>query len=264
MCRWVKLHEALLDWEWHDDPMSVSLVVHLLLMANYKDVNYHGTVIKRGQRMIKVTELADRVGMSRQQIRTRLERLQESGFLTLTPTNKTTLITICNYDRYQCNDGAEQPTNNQQVTNNQPTNNQRIVKKEKNREEGNRDGVASQPKKLPLEERKQLFYDSIVPYVGKYSKEMCRAFFDYWTEPFVNNPNKMRFEDQKTWSVSGRLSTWFRKENNNATGNNHISNRTVQRELSTIARRAEIFQTLATSAAESNGSDTTVQLPPEF
>lgn len=61
------------------------------------------------------------------------------------------------------------------------------------------------------------FYDSLVPYVGQYGKEMVRDFFYYWTEP-TRDGKKMKFETQNTWAVSKRLATWSKKEQQN--GNN--------------------------------------------
>tara|TARA_R100000700_G_scaffold20180_1_gene26954 strand:+ start:261 stop:1067 length:807 start_codon:yes stop_codon:yes gene_type:complete len=49
----------------------------------------------------------------------------------------------------------------------------------------------------------------------KYTKEMRRAFFEYWTEP-NRSKTKMRFELEKTWDTGRRLSRWannsFNKE----------------------------------------------------
>ena len=66
-------------------------------------------------------------------------------------------------------------------------------------------------KQNKTEERKQAFYDSIRPFVGKYPNKMLREFFDYWSEP---NPSKtkMRFELEKTWEINRRLSTWANRE----------------------------------------------------
>lgn len=56
-------------------------------------------------------------------------------------------------------------------------------------------------------ERKKIFYNSLVPYVQKYGREMVREFYDYWSEA---NPSgkKMRFEMQKTWDLNLRLARW--------------------------------------------------------
>lgn len=74
-----------------------------------------------------------------------------------------------------------------------------------------------------LDGRKEDFYKSLIPYVTQYGKEMVRAFFDYWSEPNKSR-TKMRFELERTWDVSRRLSTWASRDNqfNGKNGTNDI------------------------------------------
>jgi hypothetical protein len=39
---------------------------------------------------------------------------------------------------------------------------------------------------------------------------MLKEFYDYWSEPDRFH-KKLKFEDQKYWSLKGRLATWYRK-----------------------------------------------------
>ena len=82
--------------------------------------------------------------------------------------------------------------------------------KEKEREEKKRGCGAADAAAL-LDERKKVFYNSLVPFVDKYGREMVRDFFDYWTEPNKSR-SKMRFELERTWDVSRRLGTWSRHD----------------------------------------------------
>lgn len=59
--------------------------------------------------------------------------------------------------------------------------------------------------------RKEVFYQSLIPFVGKYPKEMIRAFFDYWSE-LNKSGTKMRYELEKTWELQKRLATWANRE----------------------------------------------------
>ena len=59
--------------------------------------------------------------------------------------------------------------------------------------------------------RKNVFYQSLVSYVGQYPKEMIRAFFDYWSE-LNKSETKMRYELEKTWETAKRLATWAKRE----------------------------------------------------
>ena len=71
--------------------------------------------------------------------------------------------------------------------------------------------------------RKKEFYDSLVPYVEKYGKEMTRKFFDYWSE-MNKSGTKMRFELQKTWELGLRLSKWEEKDRIPARGKSNFAN----------------------------------------
>ena len=64
-----------------------------------------------------------------------------------------------------------------------------------------------------LESRKEDFYNTLIPFVSKYGKEMVRAFFDYWSE-FNRSQTKMRYELEKTWQTSRRLATWAARDKN--------------------------------------------------
>ena len=128
---WIKLHRSLLRWEWHDDPNTFCLWVHLLLMANHDEQKWHGMVIPRGSLLTGRKKLAEETGLTEQSVRTSLTKLEKSQNLTNKSTNKFTLITICNYDTYQDTltdyQPTNQPTTNQQLTNNQPTTNQQLT-----------------------------------------------------------------------------------------------------------------------------------------
>lgn len=125
---WIKVYYKILEWEWYGDPNMLALWIHILVSANWKDKKWRGMTIKRGQLLTSRSHLAAETGLSEQQVRRCLSRLQESQEITCETTNKNTMITICKYDSYQCDNVAEQPaeepTDNQQTTNKQPTNNQ--------------------------------------------------------------------------------------------------------------------------------------------
>lgn len=73
--------------------------------------------------------------------------------------------------------------------------------------------------------RKETFYQSLIPFVGLYPKEMIRAFFDYWSEQNKSG-TKMRFELEKTWELSRRLKTWEKKEYQYGNRNHTITSTT--------------------------------------
>lgn len=71
------------------------------------------------------------------------------------------------------------------------------------------EGVKPLPK--TLEERKKEFGLSLEPYLEKYGRTMLTAFFKHWSE-HNEGGKKMLFEMKKTFSLSGRLSTWKANE----------------------------------------------------
>lgn len=66
--------------------------------------------------------------------------------------------------------------------------------------------------KMPIEERKKNFANSIAPFVTEYARLMCLDFFHYWTE-IGDNGKKMRFEKEKVFEISKRLKRWSDNQN---------------------------------------------------
>ena len=117
---WIKIYRSLLDWEWFDDAETVQLFIYLLVTANYEDKKWRGMDIKRGQTVIGLEAIAKRLGSTVQKIRTRLEKMTETGTITKEATNKFTIVTICNYESYQDGEEPLQQSNNNQITNRLP------------------------------------------------------------------------------------------------------------------------------------------------
>lgn len=96
-----------------------------------------------------------------------------------------------------------------------------------------------------LNERKEDFYNSLIPYVTQYGKDMVRAFFDYWSEPNKSN-SKMRFELERTWDLARRLGTWASRDNQF----NHRSNGTNDIRGNSESRAQDAAGIIASLAAE--------------
>ncbi len=96
-----------------------------------------------------------------------------------------------------------------------------------------------------LEGRKRDFYNTLIPFVSQYGKEMVREFFDYWTEPNKSN-TRMRFELERTWEISRRLALWVRRDNQFSRKNNGTDNqRSNSAEQTVSAAAAAISELLA-------------------
>lgn len=120
---WIKLYRKFLEWEWFTDSKMVQLFVYLLLSASIEQRKWKGIVLERGQLVTTYPELSKKTKQSTQNLRTALQRLEESQIISRQVTNKYTLITICNFDSYQAKEEADQQAGNRQVTGNQQTTN---------------------------------------------------------------------------------------------------------------------------------------------
>lgn len=128
MAGYIKLHRKLLKWGWYSDPNTFRVFMHLLLTASYEDNEFRGCEIKAGQAVTGLHRLSEDLGISVQSVRTALNHLKSTNEITIKSTNRFSVITIENWEKYQCCDddgnnqnntqANKQPTNNQQTTNN--------------------------------------------------------------------------------------------------------------------------------------------------
>lgn len=125
------MYRSFLDWEWYADTNCVRLAVHFLLKVNYQSKKWQGIVIERGQLVTSRAKLSDETGLTPMQIRTAIDKLTASGFISKLSTKTHTTITVCNYDIYQpiasANNQVVDQDDSQQITNEQPSDNQAIT-----------------------------------------------------------------------------------------------------------------------------------------
>lgn len=123
---WVCLHRGFLGWEWYDDINTKVLFFHLILTANHKQKKWRGQVIERGQLITGLMSLSEQTGLSVRSIRTSLNKLKSTGELTIQTTNRFSLITLCNYNKYQDKENSSDKPNDKrydkQATNKRQTN----------------------------------------------------------------------------------------------------------------------------------------------
>ena len=92
------------------------------MRANYTDTKIQGIKLKRGQFLTSIPTIAEANGITIQNVRTALKKLEDSGNLTRTTHSKYSIITVVNYNEYQISNS--QLTDNQQSANSQLTDNQ--------------------------------------------------------------------------------------------------------------------------------------------
>lgn len=130
----IKLHRKLIEWQWYKDSNTKAVFLHLLLLARFSDGGYKQVKLRPGQVVIGRKKLAEDLGMSEQNVRTSIQHLISTNEITIKSTNKFSVVTIVNWEKYQIDDdeSTNKVTNN--LTNNQPTTNHNVRKKERKKD----------------------------------------------------------------------------------------------------------------------------------
>ena len=106
----IKLHRKLTQWEWYSDINTTRLFMHLLIMSNYEPKKWRGIQIDRGEYLTSTLKLPEETGLTRQQIRTSLNKLKSTNEITIKTTSKYSIVKLENYCLYQGKEVVEQPT----------------------------------------------------------------------------------------------------------------------------------------------------------
>lgn len=227
---WVKLYRKFLNWEWHTSPETVSLLFHLLLMANHEEKKWHGMTIGRGQLVTSRNELCKATGLTERKLRTCIERLKTTSELTIKSSNKFSIITICNYERYQADKEKTVQQNVQQsaiqTSSNRPTNkNERnnniyttptapahtretwtFISSVRRSTLGNDAGrIAEFKKELFRSEAEQVARE--IKMAGKQLEDFIR----YWTESSTGS-EKIRANYEIVFDMKSRMQNWIDRD----------------------------------------------------
>ena len=123
----IRLNRKILNWEWYTDVNTSHFFIYCLLKANWKDGCFQGKEIKRGSFVSSLEKMKVESGLTVQQIRTALNKLQTTGEITNKSYTKYRVITVNNYEQYQNINKQDNRQVNKQITNNQQTNNKQIT-----------------------------------------------------------------------------------------------------------------------------------------
>lgn len=203
---WIKIYRSMLKWGWYTDVPVKALFIHILLSANYEPGNFLGREIKRGQLVTGLQNISQQTGLTVQQTRTALKKLQSTGEITVESTNKYTLITVVNYERFQDSSADYQQTNNKPSTNEQQTNNKQAT----NEQQTINNNIRNKEYKKNKKER-NIFTKPTLDEVTSYIEENMYcvkpdAFFDYYEA----NGWKISGRPMKDWKATVR--NWDRRE----------------------------------------------------
>lgn len=133
----IKVYRSMLQWEWHDDPITVATWMYCLMRANYETQRWHGQIVEPGQFITSLKHMAKDIGISVRQLRTALNHLKSTHEVTSQATNNATLITVVKWALYQSAGekatrlATHEATNDRQTTDKRPT----TIEERKEREE---------------------------------------------------------------------------------------------------------------------------------
>lgn len=96
----VAIPRGLTDWEWYTEPNTARLFIHLLLTSNWQEKQWQGITIHPGELVTSQSQLAKQLNLSIRNIRTALEHLQTTGWVTVKAGPKYSVLTINNYDSF--------------------------------------------------------------------------------------------------------------------------------------------------------------------
>lgn len=146
---WVKIWRLHQEHWLERDRFTKMVLMTLVEWANYQDSPPNSKIVlKKGQVATSAIELSKVFRIGRQRIRTSLRLLQDASVINQSTNHLGTIITICNYDKYQSNEKElttpltnSQPASNQPLTTSQPLNKE--VKQLRSKEVKNNTGDKS-------------------------------------------------------------------------------------------------------------------------
>lgn len=123
----IKVSDSLRKWAWINDPKTVYIYIRLLLGAAWQDMDIGNVHLTRGEIAISQRDFATQCLVTRQELRTALNRLISTQKITQRTEHKVSIITLCEYDCETCQSAQTptiiQPNNNPVTTRYQPDNN---------------------------------------------------------------------------------------------------------------------------------------------
>lgn len=128
---WVKLHRSMLDSPIFSNAELLRLWAYLLMHAAYTEVDVmvgnQMIHLKPGQLVTGRKKISRDLGPDESKIRRLINKLELAGNVTITPTNKFTLVTIENWDFFQGGEGKAAS----KIADNRPTDDQQMTTKKK-------------------------------------------------------------------------------------------------------------------------------------
>lgn len=172
--RWIKLYMMDYDEVYHDSKMF-HLWIDILLHTNPVDYYHHGDLIKRGQCILSLNQVAERCHMSKPTVSKYLRLLEECGKIKLDIQRKGTKVTVLNWDKYQSDTSTSGLELNQEANH--------LLNHSLNQEVNhllnpNKKSLKEESKRIKEETKRQTREDRI------YNSLLSKGLEDYYSETY--------------------------------------------------------------------------------
>lgn len=101
MTGWIKIHRQMEKWEWYRDIPTKCLFIHILLSANHEPGRFMGHEIPIGSFPTGLHSLSENSGLTISQVRTALEKLENTQEIAIKKNNKFSIISVTKWSIYQ-------------------------------------------------------------------------------------------------------------------------------------------------------------------
>lgn len=168
--RWIKLYMMDYDEVYHDSKMF-HLWIDILLHTNPVDYYHHGDLIKRGQCILSLNQVAERCHMSKHTVKKYLSLLEECGKIKLDIQRKGTKVTVLSWDRYQSDNQVGGAKLHQEV-------HQEVHQELHQEVHPNKKSLKEESKRIKEETKRQTREDRI------YNSLLSKGLEDYYQETY--------------------------------------------------------------------------------
>lgn len=114
---YARVPRALLESDWSDEPETFLVLLRLIIGANFKETDWRGVHLMPGEIIISLSSLSSQSGLSVRKIRTAINRLKATGYLTCETTSRYTRIFLTDKAFFRECSGESDTLNDTQIDN---------------------------------------------------------------------------------------------------------------------------------------------------
>lgn len=223
---WIKLHRCVRsNWVWNDKPFNRgSAWLDLLMLVNHQDkkIIFNGTLtnVEKGSCITSLRKLSERWGWSISKTKRFFEQLQDEKMLSFKSDTKKTLVTIENWDLYQCSETEiVTPKENKSKTEEKQKETNKNDKNDKNEKENNisKDIYVSSGVDTVIKKWNELGLSKVVSIKNNRLKMLNARIKEFSLEEVVKaieaieDCNFLKGQNNRNWIID---IDWFLRPNN--------------------------------------------------